>query len=557
MPGDLVNALENIQNLVSVDSRRGLFTRVPPSALNPSSLTVTIAPVPFGVNGGNYEHSIAITDLVGTVLEVVTIVGGSAVSGAMQGTLIFRSVTGTYAPGTYQLRSATSGIQEAIYSLPTAGFGGGWVIVPQGFWNIYASIIIRANAVRLSGAGVTATRLNWLGNKDVDCIIFDGSSTSGYGGSNTLENLRIEGQSNANVGYAVRIDNQNKFLAYRLSIVSFANGLKIVAPSSDWENTFRDIDIVMTGPGGIGVFCDNVSGATFSNVDIGGDGTNASTGFLIKFTGGIVMEACSTLYCGVGLAIVPDSGQIANWMWFTDCYFDTSVIDNIFINPAAGGIVAGVHFVNSWSSNCQNGSGVLIGNAGTVDGVQFVSHRALLNSEYGYRVFGGKNISFIDCVACGNSWTTPGSVSGLQFDGASRFKVIGGVYSSGYRLNDNNQRYGIIIGGPCVDYLITGVFVRPNVDGGILDLGGTNGIIKDCIGYNPVGVLSITPTGSPFTFKNGSTACTLYIFGGTVTTVAINGVAVATSSPCQISLAPNMSVVITYSAVPVLTQVIE
>src|SRR5215831_2149944 len=122
--------------------------------------TITLSPVPQGLSGSDTGHYLYISGGTGTA-EAVLISGGTAVSGGASGTVIV-SCANTHS-GAWTIQSATAGIQEAIQALPTAGYGGGTVIIPQGTWTIYGTISITKNCVSLVGAGRFATCLHWSG----------------------------------------------------------------------------------------------------------------------------------------------------------------------------------------------------------------------------------------------------------------------------------------------------------------------------------------------------------------------------------------------------------
>src|SRR5208337_2827797 len=85
------------------------------------SNTVTLTPVPLGVNGTDIQHYIWIITASGdtTPSEPVQITGGTAVSGASSGTITF---TAAYPHITnYGITSATTGIQEAANTIPNPG----------------------------------------------------------------------------------------------------------------------------------------------------------------------------------------------------------------------------------------------------------------------------------------------------------------------------------------------------------------------------------------------------------------------------------------------------
>ncbi len=125
-----------------------------PENLSPTLRTVTMTPVPLGVNGTDTTHYLGLFNNAGTWQENVLINGGSATSGGTTGTLTFASIVGTYATGAYKIGTATTGLSETIWGLPS---GGGEIITLRTPIPIYAPVTIRAVPTWVTGAGQEAT----------------------------------------------------------------------------------------------------------------------------------------------------------------------------------------------------------------------------------------------------------------------------------------------------------------------------------------------------------------------------------------------------------------
>jgi hypothetical protein len=124
--------------------------------------TVTLTPVPKGINGSDQHHYILISGGIGNT-EIVLITGGTATSGGTSGTITF---TPAFAhSGAWALSSATGGIEEAIIGHPpNTGGAGACIIIPPGQYDIYASIEIGGmHGLQLRGAGIGSTIINlWM-----------------------------------------------------------------------------------------------------------------------------------------------------------------------------------------------------------------------------------------------------------------------------------------------------------------------------------------------------------------------------------------------------------
>lgn len=90
-----------------------VFTQTPGGSLTAGiTNTVTLAPVPVGINGTNTNHYLYISGGTGTA-EAVLITGGTAVSGAASGTITF--VPANAHSGAWTVAGASGGVQECIY----------------------------------------------------------------------------------------------------------------------------------------------------------------------------------------------------------------------------------------------------------------------------------------------------------------------------------------------------------------------------------------------------------------------------------------------------------
>jgi hypothetical protein len=102
-----------ITGAMLVSTRFKFAAQTPGGSLVVGLNTITLTPVPAGVNAANADHFLYISAGTGTA-EACEIVGGTAVAGASSGTVIV-SCANTHS-GAWTIQSATAGIQEAIYS---------------------------------------------------------------------------------------------------------------------------------------------------------------------------------------------------------------------------------------------------------------------------------------------------------------------------------------------------------------------------------------------------------------------------------------------------------
>ncbi len=132
----------NGQNVITAASQAGLSAygydfaaQQPGGSLTGGILnSVTLSPCPRGVNGADVTHYLRVSGGVGTA-EAVLIAGGTCVSQAASGTVIFQPANNH--SGAWTITSATAGIQEAIMDGANRAI---WL--PKGTYTTYAPIYL-------------------------------------------------------------------------------------------------------------------------------------------------------------------------------------------------------------------------------------------------------------------------------------------------------------------------------------------------------------------------------------------------------------------------------
>lgn len=111
--------ITQMKNKPVADTREYDFSPLSPGgSLSAGSNTVTVRPVPFGMNGTNSNYYVYVSGGTGTA-ESCLVTGGTAVSGAASGTLIMTCSNSH--TGAWTISSATAGIVESIYATATGG----------------------------------------------------------------------------------------------------------------------------------------------------------------------------------------------------------------------------------------------------------------------------------------------------------------------------------------------------------------------------------------------------------------------------------------------------
>jgi hypothetical protein len=186
-----------------------------------------------------------------------------------------------------------------------------------------------------------------------------------------------------------------------------------------------------------------------------------------------------------------------------------------------------------------------------------------LNGYDGIRlVGGGKDIEITGNHAYNNGIANNASYqNGIVLGAGTAGNTVSNVRIARNRVFDDQaptkQTTGIAIKGTLA--AISNVQIEHNDLTGSntpISITGTVSSIKTRYndGYNPVGTSSITVGASPFTYTAGTSPETVYIDGGTITSVTKGGVTIATTTGRAIQLEPNESIVVTYSAAPTMTK---
>jgi hypothetical protein len=215
---------------------------------------------------------------------------------------------------------------------------------------------------------------------------------------------------------------------------------------------------------------------------------------------------------------------------------------------------------NVWFTNVNN-IGLTINEAsgGVVDGIMADKLRVFNNRQHGMLLQSGTNIQVANSMFCGNSLGTSNTYDGFLVNGAgvSHYSLQGSTSGlcAGYGAT---QRYGINIASSGEYYRILGNDLYGNATSALANPSpSAHGEVRDNLGYNPVGMSSISVGSSPFTYTAGPTPEVVYIQGGTVSAVVRGSTTICTASPCSLLLGVGTPVVVTYSSAPTMTKDVQ
>lgn len=153
----------------------GCGSTISPTTISAGANTITLTPVPIGVNGTDNPHVIKLSG-ISSPTEYVTITGGTAVGGAASGTITFNSFF-AHASNPPTIASATTGIQEAFWS---GTYPGTKVqLIPGAQYECDAPIYTLGNNSDLDGQWGTILDASYA-----SCVVM-GYQTGGWGTDST------------------------------------------------------------------------------------------------------------------------------------------------------------------------------------------------------------------------------------------------------------------------------------------------------------------------------------------------------------------------------------
>ncbi len=180
----------------------------------------------------------------------------------------------------------------------------------------------------------------------------------------------------------------------------------------------------------------------------------------------------------------------------------------------------------------------------------------------------------VDCTAFVQERGNAGIVLHYLYENDKRITVSNNIllnaYQAGILVENGNEQEVLITNNICYgcekgihikdgDYIyIEGNNLRGNTTAITIESGkNAHGWIRNNPGYNPVGVSSISVGSSPFTYSAGSSPETVYIRGGTVSDISVDGTTLFTDSGHSIDLEPHQSVTVTYTDVPTMVKYVH
>ena len=460
------------------------FSRIYPggSLTAATPATVTLIPVPLGLNASDTSHYIRIEGGTGTV-ESVLITGGTAVSGAASGTITFTPANNH--SGSWSISSCSGGIQEAINDCPD------WGVVetippPSGQFPfaIKARVYID-HSVTIRGVGLRGVVSLFRDNDYPDGDLFyspDGDHTVKFQGHYLLAWATGHTSGVAftfNIGNTVEM--QDIYIAggqggIKLNGIDYARLINVDYVNTDV--TFKSLyGLYVTGNG------TTVSGVTLvDNCGFIGfptsDANVLTAGVLIDQVDGF--WATNSMFFGDNGIEIDGSdadGFIAN-VQFTGCQVNMTRHSCVHIH-GAGKYVSGIKFVGC-HLHSQGGTvggppalwpviSIGLGDSGTVtaDMIEFSACNIQGSSIHGVYIESplSKHIVFCGNMITGNNTSNTAVQNGIYItDNSAGITIVGntiGNYGTSY------QAYGIFLAGRLNNSIICGNNLLVNTGAGI------------------------------------------------------------------------------------------
>lgn len=433
------------------------------------------------------------------------------------------------------LTNDTTSINNAI----TAA-AGKRLILPAGTC-LYQGGGVLADGTQVIGQGRNAT--NILVTVAAPTQLFN---VSGYGAG--IRDIRIAATGTTQTGGSwVHLSGIESFIK-NFEIDGFFQGIRItgaVARISDGRFGSGAIN-------GVGILANGGDNSQIiENVLFGDHGPRQTrAGIEVTDCAALIISNTSVIDQGIGLLIDPASGQTAASIYVHDSFFDNSKNNNIAILPSGTGNVVRTRFANVWAGSSQLTDGVLISNpgTGTVQGIHFIDPHFMLNAGSGLSTSGTVSDITID------GGMIAANVHGLYFNSGATKITVSNAMIGAYGGLGGNSGTGIVLSSGVSSAVIVNNQLAGNTTSAFSDASGNvTKFILGNVGLNPLTGTS-TVGSSPHTFTNSTGApVNLYINGGTVSSITVEGKTVATSTDKVVSVPVGKQAVTTFTVAPTIT----
>jgi hypothetical protein len=460
----------------------------PGGSLIAGANTVTLAPVPAGVSGTFTGHPLYVSGGTG-VAEACTISGGSGVAGQSSGQIIL-TCANTHS-GSWSIRSATAGIQEAHDAL---GSTGGTIRVNATGTTIplYATINLSKEGARLmcdSMSRPLAMNAGVLVNITAGSVEVGGC---GFQGNRAPGNVAIQVGGIRDYIHDIRLD-----LLYGGIKTTGGFHHKIV---NVWGRNLAAYMIKHSA--GVSPFIDTVTYATDQGYEVPSEG-----GIVINASGAYIYNT-DILLARNGILIEPGTDGDVTWTFVYDARFDQNFHAGVNIrnaNPTYA--VRGVFLHDVWSATTgvgliddysfqslgvgvgsNDGIGLVIGEGlGTIQDV-VVDGGEIFNNRYqNVKIFAGDKITLNGIKLLENNLGsgTSGSIDNVYIAANGRVDIVG-CDIRGAAPTKPDLRAGVLLSTTTINAVIRDSRFAGTFTGGpVHDLANYPGSSVRVMGFNP------------------------------------------------------------------------
>jgi hypothetical protein len=270
--------------------------------------------------------------------------------------------------------------------------------------------------------------------------------------------------------------------------------------------------------------------------------------------GGIKFRSCDFYAGEKSISISASNSSWVTDLWFVDgCQIDQEVVNGVYVESnGASTLIQNLNFSGMYINKATSPQMIFVGTSGGQLKTVFISGCSFQQgTSTGISVIGSECKDF---HVWENTFIDQDNVTGtcIEFNDAESVSA-----------NNNRARQGalnkysaflVTFSGSASRFSALGNDASGVVSTSVINdtTGDVNKLINENLGFNPIGESLITVGASPFSYKNTSGYTqNIYIAGGTVSNVNINGFNVGYTGTGQLfALATGSTIVITYTVAP-------
>lgn len=452
-----------------------------------------------------------------------------------------------YCPKRYKITSNLNAITVSGVTFVGASKDQSSILVANTVQNAVFTWGDATGAASVVGGGMRDIRVEYpAGPYDASCRVADLKLTSGI----TFNNIDVEriagflrlGTSTTTFAAVVAVNNLNgavENVASKIFDLRYGAGLKVT-----------NAQIYVRG---VGVPTHPNTMTTAPNLTV----FWGSTGY---------WDSCQVTNCLFErfdslMRLAPGASAAYQNFWFVNVVADYCKSYGVYLEAGpVGSIISTISFdATSWVTTWEEAAFYMKRTNGYLDNCKIMADVQIAGSyAVYYDVNNATNNKFIGMTVNGCNQIGTAAACLNFVSSSTGFEVVNCTGNNDASFSWVRPSYGLYIGADCDRYLATNNAFY-GASGGYEIIANTvssrnrrvNGNINTA-SYAPPTPVNSAPPASTVALENLTPFNLDYsVYGGTVTSVAINGVAVNTSTPAYATLAPGDTITITYSVTPV------